>query len=57
MIFVEDQCHDTSRHDGLYAVSLKCGEWTYLFATIVEKVKMLLDIADLESTLSLDVDT
>jgi len=23
MIFVKDQCHDTSRYDGLYGVSLK----------------------------------
>jgi hypothetical protein len=25
---------------------LKCGKWTYLFATILAKEKILLDIAD-----------
>ncbi len=29
---------------GLLGVTLKCGEWTYLFATIVANVKILLDI-------------
>jgi len=32
----------------LFCYSIKCGEWPYLFATIVANGKILLDIAGLE---------
>ena len=37
--------HGISRHYALLGVS--CGEWTYLFATNVANVKILLDITGL----------
>jgi len=33
--------------NAIFAKSLKCGEWAYLFVTIVTNEEILLDIADL----------
>ncbi len=36
----------------LFYYSIKCGEWPYLFATIVANAKILLDIAALKHRFS-----
>ena len=39
-----------------YVCLYKCGEWTYLFATTVANIKLLLDIVALDAQPSACVD-